>query len=93
MPRITKLMLLNGQELCSWYDAKPTLESRYAMWAKARLEIACRWECPLSEVGYDEDTPAGECFTVDDEPIAYLAHQFVSIAPVVDLRPLMQAAE
>jgi hypothetical protein len=93
MPRTTKLIcLISGNTICEWIDA--TSANHFD---DARLEVAEVWNCRLGEIGYDEDTHAGEAFTVNDKPVAilewhYVPHPSMSRS-VVDLRPLMQAAE
>ncbi|EIM25712.1 hypothetical protein [Microvirga lotononidis] len=98
MPRITELLSMEGETLATWRDIAPGWDSRLAIWAQARNEIADMINAPLHLIEEIEDED-GEFFGFDGEKLGYLVHRFepypsVSRPPVVDLgRFFQQAAE
>ena len=97
MARITELKSMDGETLATWINSVPGWDSRLAVWAQARNEIAEMINAPLYLIEEIEDED-GEFFGCDGEKLGYLVHSTVptptiSRPPVVDLRPMLQAAE
>ncbi len=96
MPRITKLIDIETDEtICTWRET--TFRPGERPMDEARLELALWLNRPLSEIRYDDDHEAGECFTCRGEPaaifeVAIVANPYVNTPSVVDLKPFMQIA-
>lgn len=88
MTRITHLKLLDGSDLCSWYD--PT--RRVDVFPDAREAVADWGNCELDEVDYT-DTEGGEFFTIDGVPVAYIEVRWSRPAKVSPFPATLMAAE